>query len=185
MRRVAHRVHVRRQTPVRGKLHRLQHDAEDETPWRGPGAAAEFRPTRSRSRAPARITVTGVGVVPAELAQLPVLHEEQEPKERRVLVVRLAEAANHRRDFVARARLGIGQRSEPAGELDVVALERLPHQLVFACEVAVERAFGNIDRACAMSRTLVSATPFSTKSWMAAASMRSRVSVNRCRGMCW
>ena len=34
-----------------------------------------------------------------------------------------------------------------------------------------------------MSRTLVSVTPFSTNSAIAAFSMRSRVSVNRCRGI--
>ena len=35
-------------------------------------------------------------------AELSVLREDEEPKQHRVLVMRLAESADHRRDFVAR-----------------------------------------------------------------------------------
>ena len=56
-----------------------------------------------------RITSTGVGVPGASLLELSVLDEEQEPEERRVLVVRVTEAANHRRHLAARGRLVPGE----------------------------------------------------------------------------
>ena len=74
-----------------------------------------------------------------------MLHEEQKAEERRVLVVRVAEAADHRRDFRAcRVSRSASDWSCPAN-CDVVAFEELPHEFVFADEVAIERTFGDID----------------------------------------
>ena len=85
--------------------------------------------------------------VGGELAELPVLHEEQEAEELgfsscawqkpRIIAATLPRAVG----------LGVRQRLQPRGELDVVALEGLPDQLLLADEVAVERAFRDIDRA--------------------------------------
>ena len=82
-----------------------------------------------------------------ELAQLPVLHEEQEAEEGRVLVVRVTEAANHRREPCLRRGLGRGEGVEPAGELDVVPFEGGPDELVLADEMAIEGTLRDIDRA--------------------------------------
>jgi hypothetical protein len=52
---------------------------------------------------------------------------------------------DHGGDLVARAGRGGGQRGEATGELDVVPLEQVPHELFLAHEVAIQRAFGNAD----------------------------------------
>jgi hypothetical protein len=91
--------------------------------------------------------------------------------------VRLAEAANHGREPGAGRRLAIGQRLQPFGKRQVVTFEGLPDEVVLA------DAPSEISTARAMSRTEVSATPFSTKSRIAASSMRSPVSLYRCLGM--
>jgi hypothetical protein len=76
-----------------------------------------------------------------ELIELSVLHEEQEAEQRRVLIVCVTEAANHRRQLSARGRLVVRKGLEPACELDVMAFEDRPHELVFADEMAIERTF--------------------------------------------
>jgi len=81
-----------------------------------------------------------------ELAQLPVLHEQEKPEERRVLIVRMTEAANHGTQLSADVALVLGERLKAVGELHVVAFERGPDELVFADEMAIERTFGDIDR---------------------------------------
>ena len=58
-------------------------------------------------------------------------------------------------------------------------LDQRPDQFLFASEVSVQ-APSDKSIARAMSRTLVSVTPFSTKSRIAASSMRSRVLFERC-----
>jgi hypothetical protein len=77
---------------------------------------------------------------------MPALREEQKAEEVRVLIVRVTEAANHRRQFAARRSLGPCEGVEPARELHVVALEDGPHQVVLADEMPIERTLRDIDR---------------------------------------
>ena len=69
-----------------------------------------------------------------------MLDEQQELEQRGVLVMRMAEAANHRRDLAARGRLAVGQALQRRREVHIVPLEGFPHQFVFAFEVPVQRA---------------------------------------------
>ena len=144
-RRSLERSHAGWQPAVGRKDDRLQHDPEDEC--RGDirrlvgnlfrrDAALEHRAHGVDRRRCSR----------RELAQLPVLHEEQKPEERRVLIVRVTEAANHRRQLSARRRLGVGEGVEPARERHVVAFEDGPRELVLADEMAIERTLRNVDR---------------------------------------
>src|SRR5262249_1124912 len=79
-------------------------------------------------------------------AQLPVLDEEQKPEERRVLIVRVAEAANHRGQLAVRRGLGLCESLELARELHVVAFEDGPHELVLADEMSIQGTLRDIDR---------------------------------------
>src|SRR5204863_4930475 len=81
-----------------------------------------------------------------ELADLIVLNEKKKPEEPGVLVIRTAEAANHRGQFSARTRFSFREFLEPSGELDVAPLEHLPYQLLLAGEVPIERALGHLQR---------------------------------------
>ena len=81
-----------------------------------------------------------------QLRQLAVLHEQQESEERRVVVVRLAEAADHGGHFLPGGRLVSRQRLERHRERNVVPLECLPDEVILALEVAVERTLGQANR---------------------------------------
>ena len=74
-----------------------------------------------------------------------MLHEQQEVEERRVVVVRLQKAAIIAASFPRAAGSLLGESLQPAGKGEVVAFEQLPHELVLADEVAIERTFGDID----------------------------------------
>ncbi len=133
------------QPAVGGKGDRLQHDPEDECR----GDIRRLVGNLFRRDAALEHRAHGVDRVRGsrrELAQLPVLHEEQKPEERRVLIVRLTEAANHRRQLSVRRRLGLCEGVEPARELHVVAFEDGPHELVLADEMAIEGTLRDIDR---------------------------------------
>ncbi len=69
-----------------------------------------------------------------------MLREHEEPEQNRVVVVGLAEPANHRGDFCARRRLVLRQPLQRRREVHIVTFEGLPHQFVFAFEVPVQRA---------------------------------------------
>jgi len=79
--------------------------------------------------------------VDGQLAQLAVLHEQQEPEQRRVFIVGAAKLADHRRHFRVGGALAIRQRPELPGERHVVPLEERPHQLLFAGKVAIQGPF--------------------------------------------
>src|SRR6185503_6046777 len=141
---VAHRSYGGRQSSVRSEGHRLKHDAEDER-RREIGVLLGNLRRGDPARDHVADGVDGCRRSRGEPRELAVLHEEEKPEEPWVLIVRVAKPADHGGELAACRDLEASERLEPAGKLQVLALEDLPHEFVFADEMAIERTFRDID----------------------------------------